>query len=62
MTKVTYVYNLFIHVNSEVRMERFDQLFIGGEWVAPVDGSLVESIDPATGKPWAVVAMGGPKD
>ncbi|MFC3051917.1 aldehyde dehydrogenase [Kordiimonas pumila] len=43
-------------------MARYEKLFIGGEWVAPVDGSLVESIDPSTGKPWAIVAFGGAKD
>lgn len=43
-------------------LARYDRLFIGGEWVAPIDGQLVESIDPATGQPWAVVAFGGPKD
>jgi acyl-CoA reductase-like NAD-dependent aldehyde dehydrogenase len=43
-------------------VERFDRLFIGGEWVAPRDGRLVESIDPSTGKPWAVAAFGGQED
>lgn len=41
---------------------RFDRLFIGGEWVAPLDGGLRGSIDPATGKPWCDVVYGGPKD
>ncbi|MDB5714912.1 MAG: aldehyde dehydrogenase [Sphingomonadales bacterium] len=39
-----------------------EKLFIGGEWVNPVDGSIEDSIDPATGTPWARVAFGGPKD
>jgi (Z)-2-((N-methylformamido)methylene)-5-hydroxybutyrolactone dehydrogenase len=43
-------------------MERFDRLFIGGEWVEPIDGALVESLDPATAKPWAVAAFGGRQD
>lgn len=43
-------------------MERFDRLFIGGEWVEPIDGALVESLDPATGRPWAVAAFGGRGD
>lgn len=41
---------------------RYDRLFIGGEWVAPIDGGLVESIDPASGKPWATVAFAGARD
>ncbi|MDQ0252397.1 aldehyde dehydrogenase (NAD+) [Sphingomonas kyeonggiensis] len=41
---------------------RFDRLFIGGEWVAPLDGGVRDSIDPATGKPWGKVAYGGQKD
>lgn len=43
-------------------LRRYDSLFIGGEWVAPLDGGLVESIDPATGLAWAEVAFGGPRD
>ena len=43
-------------------LARYETLFIGGEWVAPIDGEIVESIDPATGQPWASVAFGGPKD
>ena len=41
---------------------RFDRLFIGGEWVDPIDGGVRGSIDPATGKVWADVAYGGPQD
>lgn len=41
---------------------RRDKLFIGGEWTDPIDGKLEHSIDPATGKPWALVAFGGAKD
>ena len=41
---------------------RFDRLFIGGEWVVPVDGGLRGSIDPSTGKPWGDVAFGGKAD
>src|SRR5882757_1505222 len=43
-------------------MTEYPRLFIGGEGVAPKDGGLLESIDPATGKPWANVAFGGPAD
>jgi len=38
------------------------KLFIGGEWVSPIDGELVSSINPATGAPWALTAFGGVKD
>ncbi|MBY0512084.1 MAG: aldehyde dehydrogenase [Rhodospirillaceae bacterium] len=41
---------------------RQNQLFIGGEWVNPIDGEVVPSIDPSTGKEWAYAAWGGPKD
>ena len=40
-------------------MARYDRMYIGGAWVEPEDGGLMESIDPATGRPWAVVAYGG---
>lgn len=43
-------------------LRRYEQLYINGEWVDPIDGGLVESIDPATAKPWAICAFGGPKD
>lgn len=43
-------------------MERYEHLIIGGEQVAPIDGEMVETIDPSTGKPWARVAFGGPGD
>jgi (Z)-2-((N-methylformamido)methylene)-5-hydroxybutyrolactone dehydrogenase len=41
---------------------RQEKLFIGGEWVSPVDGEMVDSIDPCTGRPWATIAFGGPGD
>lgn len=42
---------------------RFNRLYIDGQWVEPIDGSLQPSIDPATGKAWLNdVAFGGPKD
>jgi aldehyde dehydrogenase (NAD+) len=39
-----------------------EKLYIGGEWVAPLDGELVPSIDPSTGAPWALTAFGGKRD
>ena len=47
------------HTNE---LARYEKLYINGSWVAPLDGGLMESIDPATGKPWAVVAYGGKRD
>lgn len=41
---------------------RFDRLYIGGEWVDPIDGGVRGSIDPATGRSWGDVAYGGLKD
>lgn len=39
-----------------------DRLFIGGEWVAAIDGGMIESIDPASGQVWARAAFGGRGD
>ena len=39
-----------------------DRLFIGGEWVAPRSGRLIESIDPATEEVWARVAEADARD
>ena len=47
---------------SSGALRRYEHLYINGEWVKPIDGELAESIDPATGRPWAVVAMGGTQD
>ncbi|KAJ3569879.1 hypothetical protein NP233_g4766 [Leucocoprinus birnbaumii] len=38
-------------------------LFIGGDWVDPVDGGgLIDVVDPATGQTITSIAGGGPKD
>ena len=47
---------------TSASLRRYEHLYIGGEWVKPIDGELIESIDPATGRPWALVPMGGLKD
>ena len=39
-----------------------DRLFIGGKWVAPVDGGSRESIDPFTSKTWATLPEAGEDD
>lgn len=41
---------------------RFDELYIDGGYVAPGDGELIESVNPATGTRWATVASAGPRD
>ncbi|HLG85860.1 MAG TPA: aldehyde dehydrogenase [Alphaproteobacteria bacterium] len=43
-------------------MLRHDKLFVGGEWVSPVDGEVVPSIDPSTGEAWATAAFAGKAD
>ena len=37
-----------------------EHLFIGGEWVAPLDGGLVDVVNPTTEEPIAQAALGGP--
>ena len=43
-------------------MLRHDKLFVGGDWVSPIDGEVVPSIDPSTGEAWATAAFGGKAD
>ncbi len=38
------------------------KLFIGGEWVEGAAGQVMESENPATGKPWASFACAAPED
>lgn len=45
-----------------VEVDKFEKLFIGGEWVSPVAGKTFESINPATRKTWAIVAEGLEED
>ncbi|HEY5760361.1 MAG TPA: aldehyde dehydrogenase family protein, partial [Steroidobacter sp.] len=49
-------------MSSADKLVEYRHLFIGGSWVAPEDGGMMESIDPSTGRPWALVAYGGAKD
>ncbi|MFT3975559.1 MAG: aldehyde dehydrogenase [Sphingomonas bacterium] len=37
-------------------------LYIGGQWVKPGDGGVIDTVDPSTGQPWAKVAIGGAAD
>lgn len=43
-------------------VERFDRLFIGGEWVAPRAAGRIASIDPSTEDVWAEVASADAAD
>src|SRR3954451_7482763 len=47
---------------STTAIRAADHLFIGGEWVAPLDGSIVDVVNPATEEPIAQAALGGPMD
>ena len=37
-------------------------LYVAGEWCEAVDGRTFESVEPATGRTWAIVAEAGPQD
>jgi aldehyde dehydrogenase (NAD+) len=39
-----------------------DRLYIGGEWARSRSGGSIESLNPATGEPWAVVPEAGAED
>ena len=47
---------------QETTLQRYEHLYINGEWVTPLDGGYIETIDPASGKPWAVAPIGGIQD
>ena len=38
------------------------KMFIGGEWVDAASGATFESVNPFTGKPWALIPRAGPAD
>ena len=42
--------------------ENFQRFFIGGEWVAPVEGRPVDVIDPSTEEPFARILVGDARD
>ena len=48
--------------SDAVQLEHYPDLFIGGAWVRPEDGGVIDSVDPATGRVWARVAYGGKRD
>lgn len=41
---------------SESTIADYHQLFVGGEWVTPHSGRLIQSVDPSSGEIWAEVA------
>ena len=43
-------------------VEQFPHIYIGGEWVTPASGRVIESINPANGEVWAEVAEGDERD
>ena len=43
------------------KLEKY-QMYIGGEWTDPASGEWFESINPFTGKPWALFARGNADD
>lgn len=54
--------NASFTTTSDAPRRRYEHLYINGEWVKPIDGELIESIDPANGQPWAIAPMGGTQD
>jgi len=49
-------------VADRADLVRREQLYIGGVWMTPEDGGLIESIDPSTGRVWAIAAYAGRRD
>jgi acyl-CoA reductase-like NAD-dependent aldehyde dehydrogenase len=48
-------------VRAAAQPKRY-QMYIGGEWVDARSGETFESVDPFTGRPWAVVPRAGRED
>src|SRR5689334_15563436 len=61
-TSLTWDYAPAPESADHVRLRDSYDLFVGGEWVAPTDGTRVPSINPATEEPIADVAFGGSAD
>ena len=38
------------------------EMYIGGEWLPPASGEYLETIDPFTARPWALVPRGNAED
>ena len=50
------------HAGSLVELKPRYENFIGGHWVAPLDGEYSENLSPATGKPFCQVPRSTPAD
>jgi aldehyde dehydrogenase len=58
----TVTYEAPGHEGSLVELkERYDN-FIGGHWVAPIEGRYAENVTPVTGKPFTEVPLSTPVD
>jgi len=49
-------------IGSPVELRPRYENFIGGHWVAPVEGRYAENVTPATGKPFTEVPLSTPED
>ena len=38
------------------------RMYVGGEWVEPASGTWLETVDPFTAKPWALIPRGNAED
>ncbi|MGH8979218.1 MAG: aldehyde dehydrogenase family protein, partial [Acidimicrobiia bacterium] len=48
--------------SSIVTLAARNELFIGGDWIAPVDGTYLPTINPATEETLSEIADAGPAD
>ena len=48
--------------NWDAPSELPNKLYIGGKWVAPSSGEYEPTVDPATGKEFASIALGNEAD
>jgi aldehyde dehydrogenase len=49
-------------VDSPVELKSRYENFIGGHWIAPIQGQYTENVTPATGKPFTEVPRSTPED
>ena len=49
-------------MGSPVELKPRYENFIGGHWVAPIEGRYAENISPVTGKPFTEVPLSTPDD
>jgi aldehyde dehydrogenase len=58
----TTIYEAPGESGSPVELRERYENFIGGEWVAPIDGEYRENLTPSTGEPFCEVAHSGAQD